>query len=113
MNFQEITDNLQVALMGITAELMGRLWREYGPDAIPGKWIHEEGKSIEIIRNGAGEYTIDIWVEKYRLTFVYDEAKIHDINGGIVKYKFGDANNDSLRVASGLMMQYYAQAMVD
>ena len=115
MEFQEITDNLQVALMGITAELMGRLWREHGPDAIPCMAVHEGERYVEVIRSGVkpGEYFIDIWAEKRRLTFVYDEAKMHDINGGIVKYDFGETTNEDLRVASGLMMQYYAQAMAD
>lgn len=115
MNTQEMTDNLHIALMAIAAELMGRLWREYGDDAIPCLAVHEQDRYIEVIRTGAKprEYYIDIWVEKRRLTLIYDEAKMHDVNAGIVEYNFGDTTNDDLRVASGLLMQYYAQAMAD
>lgn len=106
--------HIQKAMLAVTATLLNRLWVEYGDNGLPGHMIWESNDDcIEVIRTGrkSGEYDICIRVGGKTIKMVYDEALRDTEEEGIASYEFGEASDNDVMVAGGLVMLYYKTAM--
>lgn len=112
MSHNEKLDHMQIGLKEMVAELLGRVWVECGPNAIPGMHIWEEARAVEVMRTASeGEYIISLRVGSKAVNFVWNEAMMFGDCIGITQYDFGDLNESELCIAAGLILLYYGQAM--